>query len=478
MEESLRDCDRQPRILLDNVIMTPPHSAVRPGSSANTMEPRTVAATDTEADVRCCCCIPYQRVSPTKALAAIADVEATERTCDEQSEQEKMLLSGAREDKEPLVASDFAGDPSSKHEAPGNPSYSSQVSGVLDCEKLQGGQMDSTEANDEEKKHSDDPPSPPRITLAIPEDTEDLDEGDTESFEDSLPRHQQLRKQLLKHRMASADDSSSSSDKEEASSRSKDGNEVEGSDDSPVASVRDPPVFGVEQLNRYKLAKTAQLKKGDSSESGEETAAQVEQRSQRPMAIPRYQSASDDTLDSGARSPSVDSEVVKARPVKHSVDGESTSTVASADSGHHRLHPERRHGHRHQNNQAPRMGLRPPRELRLPRPPPEPEDDDVFPTCGRSKPSPPPPTVEPPPPDDPPPPWETEEQNTVYIGGGLPGYTMYQQSLLGVPCPHDYGEASSDDLSSEWDSDTPLTDSTAADAQGTKVCHDLNTSQI
>lgn len=34
-----------------------------------------------------------------------------------------------------------------------------------------------------------------------------------------------------------------------------------------------------------------------------------------------------------------------------------------------------------------------------------------------------------------------------------PGYVQYQMSLLEVPMPRDYGEASSDDLSSEWDSD-------------------------
>ncbi|XP_059479878.1 inositol-trisphosphate 3-kinase B isoform X2 [Neocloeon triangulifer] len=33
------------------------------------------------------------------------------------------------------------------------------------------------------------------------------------------------------------------------------------------------------------------------------------------------------------------------------------------------------------------------------------------------------------------------------------GYELYQKSLLGVPWPSDYGDASSDDLSSEWDSD-------------------------
>lgn len=36
-----------------------------------------------------------------------------------------------------------------------------------------------------------------------------------------------------------------------------------------------------------------------------------------------------------------------------------------------------------------------------------------------------------------------------------PGYDQYQMTLLEVPLPRDYGEASSDDLSSEWDSDAP-----------------------
>lgn len=35
------------------------------------------------------------------------------------------------------------------------------------------------------------------------------------------------------------------------------------------------------------------------------------------------------------------------------------------------------------------------------------------------------------------------------------GYEMYQKSLLEVPVILDYGDASSDDLSSEWDSDAP-----------------------
>lgn len=36
-----------------------------------------------------------------------------------------------------------------------------------------------------------------------------------------------------------------------------------------------------------------------------------------------------------------------------------------------------------------------------------------------------------------------------------PGYMQYQMALLEVPMPRDYGDASSDDLSSEWDSDVP-----------------------
>lgn len=43
-------------------------------------------------------------------------------------------------------------------------------------------------------------------------------------------------------------------------------------------------------------------------------------------------------------------------------------------------------------------------------------------------------------------------------GAGLsPGYAQYSKSLLEVPLPRDYGYASSDDLSSEWDSDVPTT---------------------
>lgn len=35
------------------------------------------------------------------------------------------------------------------------------------------------------------------------------------------------------------------------------------------------------------------------------------------------------------------------------------------------------------------------------------------------------------------------------------GYDQYSKSLLEVPISTDYGDASSDDLSSEWDSDVP-----------------------
>lgn len=37
------------------------------------------------------------------------------------------------------------------------------------------------------------------------------------------------------------------------------------------------------------------------------------------------------------------------------------------------------------------------------------------------------------------------------------GYDQYQKSLLEVPYCTDYGDPSSDDLSSEWDSDVPET---------------------
>ncbi|XP_061402833.1 inositol-trisphosphate 3-kinase A-like [Musca vetustissima] len=40
-----------------------------------------------------------------------------------------------------------------------------------------------------------------------------------------------------------------------------------------------------------------------------------------------------------------------------------------------------------------------------------------------------------------------------------PGYAQYSKSFLEVPLPRDYGYASSDDLSSEWDSDVPTPNS-------------------
>lgn len=49
------------------------------------------------------------------------------------------------------------------------------------------------------------------------------------------------------------------------------------------------------------------------------------------------------------------------------------------------------------------------------------------------------------------------------------GYELYQKSLLGVPWPSDYGDASSDDLSSEWDSDAAEPPSTSAPATPVKV---------
>lgn len=42
------------------------------------------------------------------------------------------------------------------------------------------------------------------------------------------------------------------------------------------------------------------------------------------------------------------------------------------------------------------------------------------------------------------------------VRSAAPGYEQYQKYLLEVPWPPaEYGEASSDDLSSEWDSDVP-----------------------
>lgn len=56
-------------------------------------------------------------------------------------------------------------------------------------------------------------------------------------------------------------------------------------------------------------------------------------------------------------------------------------------------------------------------------------------------------------------PRQQQQQHHQYpspSGGSLcPGYEQYQMSLLEVPMPWDYGDASSDDLSSEWDSDVP-----------------------
>lgn len=46
-----------------------------------------------------------------------------------------------------------------------------------------------------------------------------------------------------------------------------------------------------------------------------------------------------------------------------------------------------------------------------------------------------------------------------------PGYIQYSKSLLEVPMPRDYGYASSDDLSSEWDSDVS-TSAATSDAAG------------
>lgn len=52
----------------------------------------------------------------------------------------------------------------------------------------------------------------------------------------------------------------------------------------------------------------------------------------------------------------------------------------------------------------------------------------------------------------------TRRQISRLLSVGLsPGYAQYQKALLEVPLPRDYGEASSDDLSSEWDSDVPET---------------------
>ncbi|XP_030246422.1 uncharacterized protein LOC115565410, partial [Drosophila navojoa] len=47
-----------------------------------------------------------------------------------------------------------------------------------------------------------------------------------------------------------------------------------------------------------------------------------------------------------------------------------------------------------------------------------------------------------------------------------PGYIQYSKSLLEVPMPRDYGYASSDDLSSEWDSDVSTSAASSATASG------------
>lgn len=47
------------------------------------------------------------------------------------------------------------------------------------------------------------------------------------------------------------------------------------------------------------------------------------------------------------------------------------------------------------------------------------------------------------------------------IMGFSHGYEQYQRSFLEVPLPRDYGYASSDDLSSEWDSDVPDLDTSS-----------------
>lgn len=50
------------------------------------------------------------------------------------------------------------------------------------------------------------------------------------------------------------------------------------------------------------------------------------------------------------------------------------------------------------------------------------------------------------------------------------GYDQYlKQYLLQVPMPKDYGEPSSDDLSSEWDSDVPDSRNTDANIKESKV---------
>lgn len=55
------------------------------------------------------------------------------------------------------------------------------------------------------------------------------------------------------------------------------------------------------------------------------------------------------------------------------------------------------------------------------------------------------------------------------MGGSYSGYEQYQKSLLSVPLIPEYGDASSDDLSSEWDSDVPDVAPTPARTVHSKV---------
>lgn len=50
---------------------------------------------------------------------------------------------------------------------------------------------------------------------------------------------------------------------------------------------------------------------------------------------------------------------------------------------------------------------------------------------------------------------QTSNSGSSSRRGSSTGYEQYQKSLLEVPISLDYGDASSDDLSSEWDSDAP-----------------------
>ncbi|XP_017475065.1 PREDICTED: inositol-trisphosphate 3-kinase A-like isoform X1 [Rhagoletis zephyria] len=51
--------------------------------------------------------------------------------------------------------------------------------------------------------------------------------------------------------------------------------------------------------------------------------------------------------------------------------------------------------------------------------------------------------------------WQLQRRSPSPQQNLCPGYTQYSKSFLEVPLPRDYGYASSDDLSSEWDSDVP-----------------------